>query len=206
MGNDPAARAAVCAVLAGGRSARLGRPKATAPLADRPLISYPIAAAREAGLDVMVVAKPDSELPELGVPVVHEPAAPHHPLCGIVAALRELRAPIVALGCDMPFVPAELLAYLAALPEPAAVCDAGEQGLQPLLARYEPSVLPELARALGALLPLREAVWTLGPRVLGERELARFGEGATLAFNVNDAADLAAAEARLAPPPAPPSR
>lgn len=204
MGNGRADT--VCAVLAGGRGKRLGRPKASIPLGGRPLISYPIAAVAEAGLETTVVAKPDTELPELDVPVLREPAEPRHPLCGIVTALRELRAPIVALGCDTPFVSPELLAHLAGLKEPAVVCETGEGGLQPLLARYEPSVLPELARALDTLMPLREAVWTLAPRILDERDLARFGDPAELAFNVNDPADLAEAEARLASQPAPPPR
>ncbi len=37
----------------------------------------------------MVVAKRDSPVPELGVPVIDEPAEPRHPLTGIVAALRD---------------------------------------------------------------------------------------------------------------------
>ena len=45
-------------VLAGGRGSRLGGAKPTAELAGRPLISYPLAALAEAGLDAAVVAKP----------------------------------------------------------------------------------------------------------------------------------------------------
>lgn len=48
-------------VLAGGRGSRLGGAKATAELAGRPLISYPLAALAEAGLEAVVVAKPDTD-------------------------------------------------------------------------------------------------------------------------------------------------
>jgi len=49
-------------VLAGGRGSRLGGAKPTAVLAGRPLISYPLAALAEAGLEAVVVAKPDTDL------------------------------------------------------------------------------------------------------------------------------------------------
>ena len=58
------------AVLAGGSGARMGRGKATLELAGRPLISYPLAALIEARLETVVVAKRDSELPDLPVPLV----------------------------------------------------------------------------------------------------------------------------------------
>lgn len=53
---------ALGAVLAGGRGSRLGGAKAMAELAGRPLISYPLAALADAGLDAFVVAKPSSGL------------------------------------------------------------------------------------------------------------------------------------------------
>ena len=61
------------AVLAGGASRRMGAPKPLAPLGGRPLISYPLGAAARAGLRAVVVAKADTPLPEVGVPVWGEP-------------------------------------------------------------------------------------------------------------------------------------
>lgn len=49
-------------VLAGGRGSRLGGAKAMAELAGRPLISYPLTALLEAGLEAVVVAKPGTDL------------------------------------------------------------------------------------------------------------------------------------------------
>ncbi len=63
-------------VLAGGLSRRMGSPKATVLLGGRPLIAWSLAAAAEAGLEAVVVAKPGSSLPPLEVPVWDEPAAP----------------------------------------------------------------------------------------------------------------------------------
>ena len=189
-------RPAVGVVLAGGAASRMGQPKAAVELAGRPLISYPLAALAEAGLEPIVVAKRDTELPELGFAVLREPTEPRHPLCGVVAALRaaEGRA-VVALACDMPFVPPGLLAWLGALEEPVVVCEA-EGRLQPLLARYR-GVAGELEAAITRGDASRDAVSALGPRVVGEEELRGFGDPSRICFNVNEPADLARAAAHL---------
>jgi molybdopterin-guanine dinucleotide biosynthesis protein A len=176
----------------------MGGSKATARLAGRPLISYPIAAARDAGLDPIVVAKRRTQLPRLDVPRVTEPERPQHPLCGVLAALDASRgAAVLALGCDMPFLDRELLAWLAEQPGRLVVADAGA-GLQPLLARYEPALAGRLAHALDQLMPMRELVASMEPRVVGPAELARFGDPERICFNVNTPDDLARAELMVA--------
>jgi molybdopterin-guanine dinucleotide biosynthesis protein A len=132
--------------------------------------------------------------------VIAEPDEPRHPLTGIVAALRETRRPVVALGCDMPLAPPALLAHLAGLigePGRGAVVAEVDGRLEPLLAAYGPVTADALAAALDEGLPLREAAAALDPDLLGEKELRRFGDPATLALNVNSTADLARAEAIL---------
>lgn len=190
---------ALIAILAGGRAERLGGDKAGALLGGRPLISYPLAAARGSGHEAVVVAKADTPLPDLGERVLREPDEPSHPLCGIVAALGEAGdRPLVALACDMPLVTAELLAWIAAIAEPLAMPRVDGR-LQPLLGRYDPSLLPRLERSLLAGdRPLAETVAALGPREIGPRELARFGDPERLLANVNTAAELRAAEALVA--------
>jgi molybdenum cofactor guanylyltransferase len=181
-------------VLAGGRGSRLGGAKATVELAGRPLIDYPLAAIAAAGLEAVVCAKPGEELPP-SVPVLEEPAEPRHPLCGIVAALR-LGRPIVAVACDLPFVAPGLIELLAEAREPLVVpALAGRP--QPLLARYEPSLLALLEAALEREEPLTRTVEALAPRLLVEDELERFGDPLRLLFNVNDPDDLRRAEALL---------
>jgi molybdenum cofactor guanylyltransferase len=140
-----------------------------------------------------VVAKRDSELPELDLPVVVEPNQPSHPLCGVLAAMRACSTPILALGCDMPFLSPELLAWLASLPDQLVVTEA-DRRLQPLLARYGPALAGPLEAGLRRRAPLQEVVASLSPRVLGEAELRRFGDPLRLCFNVNTPQDLAEAE------------
>jgi molybdopterin-guanine dinucleotide biosynthesis protein A len=188
---------AVGAVLAGGAGSRLGGAKALYELAGRPLIAHPLAAVEAAGLEPLVVAKRETALPPLGCERLIEPDEPRHPLCGIVAALRAAAGrPIVAVACDMPLAEPRLLAALAAAEEPLVV-PVVDGVAQPLLARYGFSLLPELEVALARSEPLRRTVEGLGPRLLEEAELARFGDPRLLVLNVNDAAGAARAEELL---------
>ena len=177
---------ALGAVLAGGRGSRLGGEKAWVELGGQPLYSYPLAAIEAAGLDAVVCAKQ----PRNGLRILEEPDHPRHPLCGIVAALRagEGRA-VVAVACDLPFVAPGLIRLLADAPE-RLVAPTLDGRLQPLLARYEPCLLPELEAALEHEEPLTRTVESLAPRLLEEDELTRFGDPHRLLFNVNDPDDL----------------
>jgi molybdopterin-guanine dinucleotide biosynthesis protein A len=187
--------AVVVAVLAGGLGRRMGTGKAVVELAGRPLISYPLRAAAEAGLPTLVVAKSDSELPPLEAAIVHEPDSPRHPLCGVLAALGHVGASdraVLAVGCDMPFLSGRLLAWIAGLGE-AAVAEV-DGGLQPLPALYPQAAIPALERALARGDSLRKALETLRARTIAERELRDFGDPRRLFFSVNDASDLRLAE------------
>jgi molybdopterin-guanine dinucleotide biosynthesis protein A len=187
------------AVLAGGASRRMGEPKALVELAGRPLIAHAVDAVADGGLEPVVVAKPDSPVPDLGVTILDEPAEPQHPLCGIVAALRYADTrPVVVIGCDMPLVPPALLGTLARLADPvAAVAIDGE--IEPLLARYEPAVEPALMASLRAGTALRPAIEALHPRLISESDLSAYGDPNRIALNVNSPEDLELARSLLRP-------
>jgi molybdopterin-guanine dinucleotide biosynthesis protein A len=186
-------------VLAGGAGRRIGGSKAIVELHGRPLLAYPLDVLRAALGEAVVVAKHDSELPELpGVTVWREPDQPRHPLTGIVHALRAAdgRAVLVAAG-DLPFLTAPLVTRLATEPAgdaPALVPHAGGR-LQPLLARYEASALAPLATILDREGPdqlgaLSEIVERIGPRVVALDDEGPF-------FNGNRPEDLLTAAAMM---------
>lgn len=185
-------------VLAGGASKRFGSPKAAAPLGGRAMIEYPLAAMREAGLTPVIVAKRDNELPALSeaVEVLREPDRPRHPLCGVITALERLGGPVVVCACDMPFVSAQLIAWLAALPDEVAITTAGGRP-QPMLGRYSASALPALRAALDSESSVRDAVEAAGARLLDAAELSRFGDPARLTADVDSPEALADAESKL---------
>ncbi len=172
------------AVLAGGRGSRIGGDKALVPLAGRPLIGYPLAAARAAGLPAVVVAKGGTKLPPLDVPVLLEPDEPTHPLLGIVTALDGLPA-VIALPCDMPFIPPTALAALAEIDADVAILRPG----QPFPAMYRRATLPRLRAALAAGASVRS---TQGQSRLAPVATAAMRPGAARAVNTPE--DLIAAE------------
>jgi molybdopterin-guanine dinucleotide biosynthesis protein A len=126
-------------VLAGGRSERMGRDKAWLPVDGRPALLRVLAAARDAGVDAMVVVgSPGQSLPALPPDVtrVDDPAERRHegPLSGLAVGLEHLAANGVALAClaacDALWLgPAHVRFVLARLrehPEHAAVVPASE--------------------------------------------------------------------------------
>jgi molybdopterin-guanine dinucleotide biosynthesis protein A len=160
----------------------MGGAKAVADFGGEPLIARPLRAAADAGLPAVVVAKAATPLPPLAVPVWQEPDEPVHPLLGIVTALERAARPVVAVGCDMPFVTADLLARLAAGPE-AAVSARGQ--LAPFPARYEPAALPELRDALAREASVRATLAALDPATIDVEE--------RVVASVNTPEELAAA-------------
>jgi molybdenum cofactor guanylyltransferase len=144
----------------------MGSPKPLAELGGAPLIERPLAAAREAGLEAVVIAKAATPLPD-GLRVWHEPDEPFHPLLGIVTALEYAGGPVLAVACDQPFVPSELLARLA---NGGAVRAGGR--IEPFPARYEPEWLPELRAALAREAPVRSTLEALGPATIEWDEVA----------------------------------
>jgi molybdenum cofactor guanylyltransferase len=190
--SEPGVRAAI---LAGGLGTRLGGAKATAELAGRTLISYPIEAARGAGLPPMVIAKRGSDLPALDCELVVEPDEPVHPLLGVITALETWGGPVIVLGCDMPFVTAPLLGWLSGHGPPTVAAVLGR--VEPLLAIYAKADAPSLRASLEEEASLRHAVERLGPSRVGEGELSRFGDPGTIVRSVNTEEDLAEAEGLL---------
>jgi molybdopterin-guanine dinucleotide biosynthesis protein A len=170
----------------------MGEPKASVLLGGRPLLAWCLDAARGAGLEAVVVAKPGFEWP--GAEVWTEPASPTHPLAGLVRALEAGR-PVIALACDMPFVPAALIVRLAAM-EGVAVGRVGG-AVQPFPGRYEPGALDALRAALAREGAVLEALAALDPLQLGDDDLREYGDPERMMTRINTPEDLAAAECAL---------
>jgi molybdopterin-guanine dinucleotide biosynthesis protein A len=172
----------------------MGAPKAGAPLGGTTLLARAVAAAREAGLEVAVVARPGVALPPVDAPVWTEeagedPAAPApHPLRGILTALaRAGGRPVVALAVDMPFVAPALLRELAGRPGTAAFRTEGR--VQPLPCRVAPGAQAALRAALAGGAGVGAALHAAGAELL-EADPAAF-------LNVNRPDDLARARELL---------
>jgi molybdopterin-guanine dinucleotide biosynthesis protein A len=125
------------------------------------------------------------------------------PAAGLLgAAARHPRSRLLALACDLPRVPAELLARLAAPADRAADGEAlvprWQRGVEPLCACYLPSALARLAGRVAApgsagddrRFALHSWLEDLDVRYLEGAELARFGSPEEIFLNLNRPEDL----------------
>lgn len=170
----------------------MGGEKALVPLGGTPLIAHPLRAARAAGLRAVLAAKRSTRLPTLAAAVLLEPEEPHHPLCGVVAALR-VHPAVIAIPCDMPFVTPALLVALAQSTGDAAAGTIDGR-LQPFPSLYTSATLPLLETAVAAHSSIRSTLETLNVLTLDATE---FGDPDRTYMTVNSPEDLARAAAMI---------
>jgi molybdopterin-guanine dinucleotide biosynthesis protein len=183
------------ALLAGGRSSRMGEDKAFVPFQDGTLLEWMRDRLAPLFRHVFVVIRDPSRFQDLGLPVVNDALSEVGSAVGIYSAI--LAAPterVVCLACDMPFVTARFLWTLADESEgfDAFVPRRGDL-LEPLCAVYD-------KRALAAF---REFIAAGGRRVFDiypqlntgylDMDDGRHGDPDKLFVNVNTPAELEAA-------------
>jgi molybdopterin-guanine dinucleotide biosynthesis protein A len=163
--------APIGAVLAGGRGRRIGGQKATVELDGHPLVAYPVATLSAVVEEVVLVVKNGTVVPELGAALAAvwtEPDELHHPVAGIVHALRAANGrPVLIAAGDRPLLTPEIAGLFArADPTDAPAVIASVAGRpEPLLGLYTPAALPGLAR-YGPGDATGEVVLALGPRLI----------------------------------------
>jgi len=193
---QPPSAAPVGVVLAGGASRRMGRDKTLLALSDagQPASLPAGTAERLAAVcaEVAVADRGRGLLP--GLPSL--PDGPGRgPAAGILGAAAAYPGrPLLVLACDLPRVPAALLAELARFEGYDWVVPRWAGGLEPLCALYAPAALAALAERAGRglLAPHRLAEEeNLAVRYLEGEDLARFGPPEELFLNLNTPEDLA---------------
>lgn len=195
-------------VLAGGASARFGgAPKGLHPVGGRRVLDRVLDALR-ATTDAQLLVSNDPSAPTWvpDLPVVRDVLAARGSLVGIHAALAHSGTSVLVVAWDMPFVTPALLGALRARGEDSlgAVVPRGPRGIEPCCAYYvqDDAGIAERQVASGEL--RLSAFLAALPRVgmLEGDALAASGDPERLFLNVNDAADLSAAErlATRAPP------
>lgn len=140
-------------VLAGGRSVRMGRDKASVTLAGRSLLEHMLSKLRVIGLRARVAGL-RAPVAEIATEVVHDAHPDCGPLSGMETALAMSEATLVlVLGVDLPLLEVEFLVWML---QRAATTDAvatiprllGEP--QPLCAVYRRELLGDVRAALAA--------------------------------------------------------
>lgn len=141
-----------------------GVSKAMLELDGRPLASHVGEALAEVCDPVVIVCKPDTELPELpGVERWDEPAEPRHPLTGILHALERSDGPVLVCAVDMPWVTADACrSLLEAASGGVAAVAVADGRMCPVFGVYAPAAA-ESMREAPVDASLRETVERLDP-------------------------------------------
>lgn len=130
------------------------------------------------------------------VPVMTDQIADAGPLGGIYTALRSSPVDrVVVLGCDMPFLTREFLAWLAACdPEADVVLPRDSRGVHPLCAVYHVRLADRFKQSLDAgRFAVHRAIAGCRIRDVGPDELRQFDPDGRLLMNVNTPEDYDAA-------------
>ncbi len=141
------------AILAGGKSDRMGRDKALLPFLGRPLIQHILDQLAPIADEILISANAPADYAFLNLPVHVDLQAGAGPLGGLYTALKAAKNPLVAaVACDMPFASRTLLEYeldLIVKTEADVVIPATARGLEPLHAIYlRENCLPAIEAAL----------------------------------------------------------
>ena len=187
---------ATAIVLAGGKSSRMGRPKALLPFGGKPLILHIVRALNRLFAETVVVAAPGQDMPSLAATLVRDEMAYQGPVAGITYGLQAAGKKLCFVtSCDVAFLNAPLISHLMSrIPNYHVVVPYWQERLQPLHAAYRRSVLPLLEAQLerGELRPIY-----LFDRVptckIGEDEIRRFDPEGLSFFNMNTPDDYACA-------------
>ena len=188
-------------VLAGGKSSRMGTPKAALLFDGEPLLVHIVRALRHLFSEIVVVAAPGQDLPSVPVMVVRDEVAHQGPVGGLCYGLKAtVRECSFVTSCDVPFLNSQLISYLVSrIPAYDVVVPHWQQRFQPLHAVYRRSVQPLLETQLerGELRPVH-----LFDRVrtckVGEDEIRRFDPDGLSFLNMNTPADYEEALRRWA--------
>ena len=186
-------------VLCGGRSSRMGRPKAWLPFGGEVLLQRAVRILSQAVEPVVVVAAPGQDVPELpaGVRVVRDAIEGKGPLGGLAAGLAALDGVADAVylsSCDVPFLKPEFVRRVASFLAGASVAVPHVGGhFHPLSATYRTSVLPCVREFLAAeRLRLTTLFESLPTRVIEPHELADADPDFASLRNVNTPEEYAA--------------
>ena len=179
-------------ILTGGKSSRMGRPKALLPFAGEPLIAHVVRKLKRIFAEAVVVAAPEQELPTLPVTLVRDEVAYQGPVSGIYHGLKaSTREACFVTSCDAPFLNLQLISGLVSqLSDFDVVVPYWQERFQPLHAVYRRHVFPLLREQLnrGELRPI-SLYSKVRTREIQEEEIRRLDPEGLSFLNMNSPED-----------------
>ena len=182
-----------CAILAGGRSSRLGQDKATMKVGEKMLIRHVYDTVAQIFDDIVIVSSRHTQIGGIDIPIVKDAVPFRGAMTGIISALLSSTNPYTfVVACDMPLVSVDVLKYIIGeLGGQDIVIPKTRWGYEPLHAIYSRTCLPPMLRLIErGRFKIRDVLPFVSVKELNEEE--RFFRNGTLVFkNVNTTEDLA---------------
>ena len=147
MGNSQKITAAI---LAGGKSQRMGTNKSFLPLNGEPIISSTITILRKITSDLLIVTNHPDLYAEFQVTVVRDLQRGLGPMGAILTALSLTEhSHVLVTACDLPFLNLRILQKMTTVMNGSdVVVPRSNYGLEPLCAIYNQSCLPTIKHAI----------------------------------------------------------
>jgi molybdopterin-guanine dinucleotide biosynthesis protein A len=185
------------AIMAGGKSVRMGTDKAFMPFRGRAMIEHVIDQISGLSSDIFIVTNRPESYSHLGYPTVSDIYPDCGPLGGIHAALHHFEKKyLLIVACDMPWLQPDLLKYMISLRMRAeAIVPRWERFPEPLHAIYGKSCLSAVEKSLQT--GVRKVIGFYGKvnvLFIEKAEIQRFDPAGRSFSNLNTPGDLEDAE------------
>jgi molybdopterin-guanine dinucleotide biosynthesis protein A len=184
------------AILAGGKSDRMGQDKALMSLLGRPLIQHVIERLGSLADEIIISTNSPADYAFLGLSLVEDFQFGKGPLAGLNASLIMAKYPFVAaVACDMPFASRSLFEYeldFIVKTEADVAIPVTESGLEPLHAIYQrETCLPAVQTALdGGSYKLIDWLSKVNTRMIPHEVVLQFDPSGLAFRNINTPEEL----------------
>lgn len=180
------------AVLCGGKSSRMGRPKGLLPWENEVLLQKIVRTVQQVCSPVVLVAAKDQEVPHVSkdVKILRDEVEGKGPLAGLVVALKKMASEVDAVflaSCDVPFLDEATIRFLAArLDGHRALVPRVLDTCNPLVAIYRVDLLRDLGEMLEKnCLRMQSIAEIDGVLILEEEEFVKAGQSLMAFRNIN---------------------
>lgn len=185
------------AIMAGGKSKRMGVDKAFVSFRDRPMIEHVIERLNGLADEMFIVTNEPDSYSHLGLSMVGDRYKDSGPLGGIHSALFHATSfHILVVACDMPWLDRGLLNHMISMRDSAdVIVPRWGKFPEPLHALYSKSCLVPVERSLEAeVLKVVGFYGRVSVRFIDREEIQRFDPAGRSFANVNTPGDLMDAE------------
>lgn len=185
------------AIMAGGKSSRMGTDKSFVLFQGQPMIERVLAQVADLGDELLLMTNHPAPYAYLGLPMFGDLFPDHGPLAGIYTAVTHAQHPhTLIVACDMPWLNRDLLRYLIDLRQTAdLIVPRWDKYPEPLHAIYSKTCLEPMQEKLAAQqLKISGFFGRVRVRFVEREEIVRFDAHGRSFANINTPDELTSSQ------------